>query len=85
MIMMGEAPTPSEEYTKYSTVTGYFLQDDEATDPKGFDFVRYQLSRFCPGLILADNFEFWIKESTISSRCGFERQQQIDAMAALFT
>lgn len=38
MIMMGEAPTPSEEYTKYSTVTGYFLQDDEATDPKGFDF-----------------------------------------------
>ncbi|KAK0116756.1 hypothetical protein ONS96_012607 [Cadophora gregata f. sp. sojae] len=38
MIMMGEAPAPSEEYTKYSTVTGYFLQDDEATDPKGFDF-----------------------------------------------
>lgn len=85
MIMMGEAPSPSEEYTKYSTVTGYFLQDDETTDAKGFDFVSYQASRFCPSLTPADNFKFWTKEPTISSRCGFERQQQIDAMATLFT
>ncbi|CZT06491.1 related to GPI anchored protein [Rhynchosporium graminicola] len=39
MVMMGQSPAPSEEHTVYSTVTGYFLQDDEATDPKGFDFV----------------------------------------------
>ncbi|CZT01725.1 related to GPI anchored protein [Rhynchosporium agropyri] len=38
MVMMGQSPAPSEEHTLYSTVTGYFLQDDEATDPKGFDF-----------------------------------------------
>ncbi|CZT45224.1 related to GPI anchored protein [Rhynchosporium secalis] len=38
MVMMGQSPAPSEEHTVYSTVTGYFLQDDEATDPKGFDF-----------------------------------------------
>ncbi len=39
MVMMGETPTPKEEHTKYSTVTGYFLQDDVDTDPKTFDFV----------------------------------------------
>ena len=25
---------------KYSTVEGYFLQDDPATDPETFDYVR---------------------------------------------
>ncbi|KAL2073622.1 hypothetical protein VTL71DRAFT_10948 [Oculimacula yallundae] len=40
MVMMEESPIPSEEYTKYSAVPGYFLQDDEATDPKGFDFTK---------------------------------------------
>ncbi|KAI9048773.1 hypothetical protein LZ554_007604 [Drepanopeziza brunnea f. sp. 'monogermtubi'] len=38
MVMMGETPAPSEQHTVYSTVTGYFLQDEEGTDPKGFDF-----------------------------------------------
>jgi len=28
-------------YIKYSTVTGYFLQDDPATDGGNFDYVRY--------------------------------------------
>ncbi|KAI6714319.1 GPI anchored protein [Diplocarpon mali] len=27
-----------EEHVAYSTVTGYFLQDEESTDPTGFDF-----------------------------------------------
>jgi len=27
------------EYIKYSTVTGYFQQDDPATDPNTFDYV----------------------------------------------
>lgn len=33
----GESDGPT--YIKYSTVTGYFQQDDLATEPKGFDFV----------------------------------------------
>lgn len=28
-----------DHYPQYSTVTGYFKQDDPATDPKGFDYV----------------------------------------------
>ncbi|KAE8453011.1 hypothetical protein EG329_012198 [Mollisiaceae sp. DMI_Dod_QoI] len=35
---MGEAPKPEGEYLKYSTVTGYFLQDDLETDPSTFDY-----------------------------------------------
>lgn len=41
-VIMGEAPTPEGEYARYlkfSTVTGYFQQDDPATDPKAFDYV----------------------------------------------
>ncbi|KAF8862429.1 phosphoglycerate mutase family protein [Acephala macrosclerotiorum] len=35
---MGEAPKPEETYLKFSTVTGYFQQDEPATDPKSFDY-----------------------------------------------
>jgi hypothetical protein len=49
---MGENPaselTPSPLY-EYTSVPGVFLQDDAATDPDKFDFVRLkmkQLSRF---------------------------------------
>ena len=28
-------------YRKYSTVTGYFLQDDADTDPRSFDYVGF--------------------------------------------
>ncbi len=38
-VIMGEAPKPEGEYLKYSTVTGYFLQDDLETDPSTFDYV----------------------------------------------
>ncbi|KAF7588729.1 hypothetical protein BBP40_005290 [Aspergillus hancockii] len=31
--------TPAESHLKFSTVTGYFLQDDPSTDPKKFDYV----------------------------------------------
>ncbi|TAQ91405.1 hypothetical protein B7494_g189 [Chlorociboria aeruginascens] len=33
---MGEEPSP--EYIKYTTITGYFQQDDPATIPDGYDF-----------------------------------------------
>jgi len=39
MIMMGETPAPEPEYLKYSTVTGFFLQDEPTTDPVTFDYV----------------------------------------------
>lgn len=35
---MGETAPPEVEYVKLSTVTGYFLQDDLHTEPKGFDY-----------------------------------------------
>ena len=38
LIIMGEAPRSS--HTQYSTVTGYFLQDDLETDESAFNYVR---------------------------------------------
>jgi hypothetical protein len=43
LVIMSEAPPQhEEEYLRFSTVTGYFLQDDPETDPNGFDYVRYR-------------------------------------------
>jgi hypothetical protein len=36
---MGESATSSKTHLRYSTVPGYFLQDEEGTDPKNFDYV----------------------------------------------
>lgn len=38
VVMMGESNIP--QYLKYTTVTGFFQQDDPATEANGFDFVR---------------------------------------------
>ena len=37
MVMMGESNVP--QYIEYTTVTGFFQQDDPATEPNGFDYV----------------------------------------------
>jgi hypothetical protein len=37
--------TRSNEYTNYTTLTGFFLQDDPATSTTGFDYVRMQFWR----------------------------------------
>jgi hypothetical protein len=37
--------TRSNEYTNYTTLTGFFLQDDLATSTTGFDYVRMQFWR----------------------------------------
>ena len=40
LVAMGEsANSDHPHYFKYSTVTGYFLQDDPATNHDGFDYV----------------------------------------------
>jgi hypothetical protein len=40
-ILIGRSKEPEMgHHIEYSTVTGYFLQDDPATEPQGFDFVR---------------------------------------------
>jgi len=39
-VIMAESPNPEQvEVIKYTTVTGYFLQDEPSTDPNGFDYV----------------------------------------------
>lgn len=38
-VIMGEAPKTEETHLEFSTVTGYFQQDEPATDPKSFDYV----------------------------------------------
>jgi hypothetical protein len=40
-LMMGESSDPKSTYLKYSTVTGYFEQDDPKTEARGYDFVHY--------------------------------------------
>jgi broad specificity phosphatase PhoE len=45
-IIFGGVITPDEmvpTYYKYSTVSGYFLQDDPETDPKSFDYMKSNL------------------------------------------
>ncbi|TVY65628.1 putative phosphoglycerate mutase [Lachnellula suecica] len=37
-VIMGESPKPTPEHLEYSTVTGYFQQDDPTTDDHGFDY-----------------------------------------------
>lgn len=41
LVMMGESK--SAEYIKYTTVTGYFQQDDPVTVSGTFDYVSLQL------------------------------------------
>jgi hypothetical protein len=38
---MQESLGPEHQIIKYTTVTGYFEQDDSSTDPKAFDYVRH--------------------------------------------
>jgi hypothetical protein len=38
LIMMGESDT--SQYINFSSVTGFFQQDDSATDPSSFDYVN---------------------------------------------
>lgn len=45
IVMMGESNTP--RHMTYTTVTGYFQQDDPNTDPKGFDFVQNPYLSIC--------------------------------------
>lgn len=47
MLVMGEATSPS--YINYTTVTGYFLQDDPSTNASDFDNVRYVSSSCVSG------------------------------------
>jgi hypothetical protein len=55
--MMGESQ-PEPTYLKYSTETGYFLQDEPGTDPKTFDFVSH-LTSFMPTIhSYLDNYKF---------------------------
>lgn len=41
LIAMAEASRPS--YINYTTITGYFLQDEPSTDAGTFDYVRITL------------------------------------------
>lgn len=37
----GATETEDVDVIQYSTATGYFLQDEESTNPEGFDFVSH--------------------------------------------
>ncbi|TVY38403.1 putative phosphoglycerate mutase [Lachnellula subtilissima] len=37
-MMMAKSPNPTPEYTTFSTVTGYFQQDNPITEDRGFDY-----------------------------------------------
>lgn len=36
----------NSHYINYTTVTGFFLQDDSSTNPSSFDYVSSYLSKF---------------------------------------
>jgi hypothetical protein len=66
LVMMGEAETP--KYIRYSTVTGFFQQDDPATDASTFDYVSASIAQACCScldLLLLDSHEFWLDQPRI--------------------
>ena len=42
MLAMAEAAR-APQHVVFTTLTGYFLQDDNATNPTGFDYVRFSM------------------------------------------
>jgi hypothetical protein len=38
LVMMGQAIQPNE-FVQYTTISGFFEQDNAATDPNSFDYV----------------------------------------------
>ena len=49
---LADRPSPNNAYINYTTVTGYFLQDEPSTNSTAFDFmttnVRFLLSLMSP-------------------------------------
>ena len=43
--LVASVQAASSSSIKYSTVTGYFLQDETATDPSTFDYVSGRATR----------------------------------------
>jgi len=50
LVMMGESIQPNE-YARYTTVTGFFEQDDPKTVSGSFDYVRSRLTLIDMSLI----------------------------------
>jgi hypothetical protein len=66
--VMSEACEPS--YIKYTTITGFFLQDDPKTDPSTFDYVRFARTLECLVLlkalsVSAESHKFWIDQPNV--------------------
>lgn len=57
-------PPGEPRWVNYTTVTGIFLQDDETTNPTGFDYVREHDLRTQEAhyLLLLDSLELWTQE-----------------------
>jgi len=51
---------------KYTSVEGFFMQDDLATNPTGFDYVRSHLSRMRSHTNEPDPMELWSLEPYLS-------------------
>lgn len=47
---LADRPSPNNAYINYTTVTGYFLQDEPSTNRTAFDFMTTNV-RFLPSLI----------------------------------
>jgi hypothetical protein len=70
LIMLGEAPTAQHispmklkaEYLEYTTVPGYFQQDDPATNDKIFDYVGgiFHLKLVWKANLILDEVELWL-------------------------
>jgi hypothetical protein len=54
------------QYLRYTVVTGFFKQDDPATDPNGFDYVRILASIHIIILTSAAvDVEFWFDKQRL--------------------
>jgi hypothetical protein len=67
VVMMGESNIP--QYLKYTTVSGFFQQDDPATEPKGFDYVNILSLMVEHELMLSDQDKLWLDRASLRHRC----------------
>ena len=63
VVMMRESNIP--QYLKYTTVSGFFQQDDPVTEAKGFDYVNISSLEVKHELMLLDQDKLWLDRASL--------------------
>ena len=60
-VTLADSPSPNNAYINYTTITGYFLQDDPSTNSTTFDFMTTNVRFLHPPTSPFNRFErIWL-------------------------